>query len=65
VRITEVKEAVENAKREIRIADNHVAEMASLIAGRLRLSKIPQRVLEQLKHELRDYDMRTGVWKDK
>ena len=62
--ITEVIEAVQKARRDISNADSLVAEMAVLCVGRLRRSAASPNTLEQLKRELRDYNIHTGKWKD-
>lgn len=60
----EMNEAVRNAKTTLRIADTFVGQMANMIAGRLRSGRVRSSTLETLKRELRDYDMRTGTWKE-
>jgi len=62
--IQETKEAIFQAVRTIHTAD----EMATLVAKTLvdRLHKVDDATtLRKLKHQLRDFDMTTGKWREK
>lgn len=63
MKFSEMQQAVADAKAELSRADCFVAQMAEIIAGRLRTGRVPQGVLRELKRELRDYNPHTGVWK--
>lgn len=63
LRIDDVSQAVNEARNLQRAVDANAQQMARLISGRLRASNIPPYVLKQLKHELRDFNMKTGTWK--
>ena len=56
--------AVSDARRNINRADNLVDQMAGLCAGRLRIGRVDSDTLVLLKRELRDYNIRSGLWKD-
>lgn len=54
--------AVSDAERTLRSADDVAHALARLLVGRLR--KVGNGTyLSKLKHELRDFDSRTGRWK--
>lgn len=55
--------AIADARNTIYKADKVVADMASLIAGRLRSGNVRNSDLESLKRELANYNMRTMRWK--
>lgn len=59
----DIQKAREEAVRSLETADRAVRQASNLIAGRLKASSVPSHVLEQLKKELRDYNMQTGEWK--
>jgi len=63
VNFDECKAAIDEAKRTISIADQHIAAMARIIAGKLRSGGVSDYVLEQLKVELRDYNIHTSSWR--
>ncbi len=65
MRIEDVHRAVSEAEAEIRRVDSSVGDMAALITGRLRKSGASPYVLEALKRELRDYNIHTGLWKER
>ncbi|AEP08927.1 hypothetical protein [Micavibrio aeruginosavorus] len=58
------KAAFDEATRTIRIADNHVNDMAGMVRGRLRACSVSHSTLCELKRELADYNMHTGKWKE-
>lgn len=60
---TEAQQAIADAQRTIRCADNYVGQMASIIAGRLRNSDVSVSTLNALKRELADWDMHRKEWK--
>lgn len=60
----EVNEAIEDAERTIKQADNRVKDMARIIRGRLQACNVGSYALCELKTELRRFNMHTGVWKD-
>lgn len=57
----ETRRAVRQAESQLRAADNIASDCARLLKGRMR--KVPGFLLEDLKRELRDFDMRTNTWK--
>lgn len=61
--ITEMEQAVDSAKAELRRADTVATSLAYLLVGRLRHVKgaCP---LAALKKELRNFNIHTGMWKD-
>ena len=61
----EMAEAIAEAEMTIRRGDRHVAAMASLVRGRLRSGGVSTWVLEELKRELRDFNIHTGSWKER
>jgi hypothetical protein len=56
--------AIQQASEAISISDCYVNKMAQIIAGRLRHGGVSCGVLEQLKKELKDYNIHTSCWKD-
>jgi hypothetical protein len=59
----QMKEAVKDAEQTIRSCDRMVDSLAEMLIGRLR--KVwDTDTLKQLKHELRDFDSRSGLWRD-
>ncbi len=63
--LSEVENAVREAEMTMRNANQCVSTMAGLIAGKLRSSDVWTYTLDELKKELRDYNMHTGCWKEK
>ena len=57
------KTAFDDAKNTVRQADSVVADMARMVAGRLKNSNVSHYVLEELKKELADYNLHTKEWK--
>lgn len=57
----EMRRAVQESKEIMRAADVVAGDAARLIVGRLR--HCSSGTLEQLKRELRDFNMQTGQWK--
>lgn len=57
--------SVDDAEVTIRRAEAAVKKLARLVAGRLRSSQVPDYVLRSLKKELQDYNMQTGLWRNK
>lgn len=60
----DMTDAVNEAKGTIIRADAHVAQMAKMVAGKLKSSGTDDWTLKQLKRELVNFDMRTGTWKE-
>ena len=60
----DIRLAREQAQRDIDRADSAIRDAARLIVGRLRSSDVQFWVLEELKKELRSYNMKTYTWKD-
>lgn len=60
----EMQQAVNQAKGTLSLADKFVAQMANMIAGRLRKGGVWGSTLCALKRELADYNMHTGKWKE-
>ena len=58
----EMVEAVDDAENTMRLADMLANKVARLLVGRLRKVESCY-VLNQLKRELRDYNINTGQWK--
>lgn len=61
----EMKRALAQARAANMAADSHAEDMAILLVGRLRNIKSHSgvRALARLKRELRDFDLRTNIWK--
>jgi len=59
----DIRLAREHAQREIEASDVAVKQAAQLIVRRLRASNVQCWILEELKRELRDYNMKTYEWK--
>ena len=57
----ELNRAENEARAVIRAVDSACNGMAGLLTGRLR--SVPSWRLKELKKELRDFNMHTGVWK--
>lgn len=61
--LEQLNEAVADAKETMRLADIAAYRVAHLLRGRLRSAGIPTYMLEDLKRELRDFNLHTGTWK--
>lgn len=61
--VTDVRNAVDRAEREIYRANTVVRDMAYLCKGRLQSSSVDPSVLCALKKELANFNMHTGRWK--
>lgn len=57
-----MREALAQARQAQAAADNYANGMANMLRGRLR--HVSGGVLADLKKELRDFNIRTGEWKD-
>lgn len=57
----EMRQAVQEAEYTLRAADNVTAQMGRLIQSRLR--QCDTSTLEEMKRELRDFNIHTGQWK--
>lgn len=55
--IRETRHTVEDARRL-------VTELADLCGGQLKKAGVCHQTLEELKRELRNYNIHTGLWKD-
>lgn len=62
--LADMENAVEDARRTIAQADKAAWRMANMLRGRLRCSNLPAYVLRDLKKELANFNMHTGVWKE-
>lgn len=60
----DIKNAREEAKNRIILADAATRDAAKLVAGRLKISRVDAWTLEELKRELKNYNIHTGRWKD-
>jgi len=60
---SDVEKARVEAIKTLELADNAIRHAADLIKRRLRSSRVRWPVLDELKRELKDYNMRTGKWK--
>jgi hypothetical protein len=60
----EMTRGIEDAQRTVNMADRAVRELSPLIVGRLRRAYVPGWVLEELKRELKNYNIHTGRWKN-
>ncbi len=56
--------AVRDAEAQLRAADQTAEKMAYVLRGRMRLVDDAE-TLRQLKHELQQFDARTGRWRKK
>jgi len=61
----EIRMAREQAIRDIETADLAVRQAAQLIARRLRSSGVQGWILEELKRELKDFNIKTYQWIDR
>jgi hypothetical protein len=60
----DVRKARDQAEYTLNNADKVVREAVSLIKGRLKSSRVSWLALNELKRELRNYNMHTGSWKE-
>lgn len=60
--ISEIRLAKEQAESELRRVDMMLADLAEILAGRLRQIK-STRLLKNLKRELQDFNSHTQTWK--
>lgn len=58
---SEMRIALDTAKQTLKNADYCANDLAKMLIGRLR--KVNCNQLDQLKRELKDYNMKTGHWK--
>jgi len=58
----DMSEAVRDANNTFRLADIAADRVARLLVGRLR--RVSQADLYELKRELKNYNMKTGEWRD-
>jgi len=58
-----ISAARRRAEQEIEMADCAIRQAADLIRGRLKVAGVQCWVLEDLKKELKNYNMHTGEWK--
>ena len=66
MRFHEMFEAMNEAERTLKLADEQSEKMARLLSGRLRMasrSYFGARAVADLKRELRDFNMQTCRWK--
>lgn len=61
---SQMEEALADARRTIQASDRMTAQMASLVAGRLRKGNVSHSTLCELKRELAKYNMHTGRWSE-
>ncbi len=61
----EMDDAIRDARATVERADLFVGQMAKIISGRLRTGSIGWNTLDELKRELRNWNMHTGKWKNK
>lgn len=61
---SDINQARIQAVSDIEKADIAITQAARLIKGRLRAAKVSSWVLDDLKRELKDYNMVTGLWRD-
>jgi len=61
---SDMVDAVNEAKSIVMYGDNAIRRLAKLMINRLRVSGVDHFVLCKLKIELRDFNMRTGQWKE-
>lgn len=59
---SQMEEALADARRTIQAGDRMTAQMANLVAGRLRKGNVSHSTLCELKRELAKYNMHTGRW---
>lgn len=62
--ITEMEQALEEARITLARADRVAGQMARMLRGRLRSADIPAYILKDLKKELAKFNMHTGAWKE-
>lgn len=61
----DIEQARIDAQQTLAKADQATRQAAQLIKGRLRSAGVPSWVLEELKRELKDYNMHTGQWRER
>lgn len=61
----DIRMARQQAVRDIEVADAAIRQAAQLISGRLRSSGVQVGVLEELKRELKDFNLKTYEWIDR
>ena len=61
--ITEMEQALEDARITMARADAVAGQLARILRGRLRNANIPSYILKDLKKELANFNMHTGEWK--
>lgn len=59
----EMQKAINEARRTFRAADDCSAQIAEILAGRLKTGNVRHHVLCQLKKELDRYNMHTRTWR--
>lgn len=63
--VPDMREALNEAERTFFAAEHHATTMARLLRGRLRkVDSCYRHVLAELKAELRNFDSRTGRWRE-
>jgi len=62
--LDELNNIIGQAKRTIDQGNEVKRQLAGLLRNSLRSSNMSNYVLEDLKRELRDYNIHTGCWKD-
>ena len=60
----EMNEAFKDAEFTIRQAQKRTGDMVRIISGNLRSANVSGYYLCRLKKELKNFDMRTGTWKE-
>lgn len=60
----DIRVARDQAEQDIERADQAVREAVKLITGRLKSAGVRWNYLDELKRELKDYNMQTNCWKD-
>lgn len=58
----EMNAAIQDAEKTLRFADMAASSIAEMLVGRLR--KVDTPYLDELKRELKNYNMQTGQWRD-
>ena len=61
---SEMNRAVHDAIGVLNKADAFIGQMARLIVGKLKSGDVSEYTLKMLKTELRDFNMKTGGWKE-
>lgn len=60
----EMDAAVREARTVMDRADLFVGQMARMIIGKLKSGDVSEYTLKALKKELRDFNMKTGEWRE-